>query len=78
MRRQLGGGLLGQSGETVRRVQQKLKQWGYYTGAVDGVFGRSTYDAVIQFQKERPDGGWRRGYGNVSGDGHFKRRRPRR
>lgn len=21
----------GQSGETVRRVQQKLKQWGYYT-----------------------------------------------
>lgn len=26
-----GGGLLGASGETVRRVQQKLKQWGYYT-----------------------------------------------
>ena len=42
----------GQSGETVRRVQQKLKQWGYYTGAVDGVFGQSTYDAVIQFQKK--------------------------
>ena len=41
----------GQSGETVRRVQQKLKQWGYYTGAVDGVFGQSTYD-VIQFQKK--------------------------
>ena len=42
----------GQSGEIVRRVQQKLKQWGYYTGAVDGVFGQSTYDAVIQFQKK--------------------------
>lgn len=42
----------GQSGETVRRVQQKLKQWGYYTGAVDGVFGQSTYEAVIQFQKK--------------------------
>ena len=42
-----------------RRVQQKLKQWGYYTGAVDGVFGQSTYDAVIQFQKKnglRADG----------------------
>ena len=39
-------------GVTVRRVQQKLKQWGYYTGAVDGVFGQSTYDAVIQFQKK--------------------------
>ena len=42
----------GQSGETVRRVQQKLKQWGYYTGAVDGVFGQGTYDAVIRFQQK--------------------------
>ena len=42
----------GQSGETVRRVQQKLKQWGYYSGAVDGVFGQGTYDAVIRFQKK--------------------------
>ena len=49
----------GQSGETVRRVQQKLKQWGYYSGAVDGVFGQGTYDAVIRFQKKnglRADG----------------------
>ena len=42
----------GQSGESVRRVQQKLKQWGYYTGTVDGVFGQSTYDAVIRFQQK--------------------------
>ena len=49
----------GQSGETVRRVQQKLKQWGYYSGTVDGVFGQGTYDAVIRFQKKnglRADG----------------------
>ena len=49
----------GQSGETVRRVQQKLKQWGYYSGAVDGVFGQGTYDAVLRFQKKnglRADG----------------------
>ena len=57
----------GQSGETVRRVQQKLKQWGYYTGAVDGVFGQSTYDAVIQFQKKNGDGHFRND-GGLGGD----------
>ena len=41
----------GSRGETVRRVQQKLKQWGYYDGAVDGIFGQATYDAVVYFQK---------------------------
>ena len=30
----------------------KLKQWGYYDGPVDGVFGPSTYDAVIRFQRK--------------------------
>ena len=42
----------GSRGETVRRVQQKLRQWGYYDGAVDGVFGQGTYDAVVRFQKK--------------------------
>ncbi|MGN0997352.1 MAG: spore cortex-lytic enzyme [Candidatus Ventricola sp.] len=42
----------GSSGTQVTRVQQKLKQWGYYDGAVDGVFGQATYDAVIRFQKK--------------------------
>ncbi len=42
----------GQSGSEVRRVQQKLKQWGYFTGTVDGVFGQQTYDAVVRFQKK--------------------------
>ncbi|MDO5378955.1 MAG: spore cortex-lytic enzyme [Clostridia bacterium] len=42
----------GQSGNEVRRIQQKLKQWGYFTGTVDGVFGQQTYDAVVRFQKK--------------------------
>ena len=49
----------GSRGEQVRRVQQKLRQWGYYDGDVDGVFGQETYDAVVYFQKKndlKPDG----------------------
>ena len=41
----------GSRGEQVRQVQRKLKQWGYYDGAVDGVFGQETYDAVTYFQR---------------------------
>ena len=29
----------GSRGEQVSQVQRKLKQWGYYSGTVDGVFG---------------------------------------
>lgn len=42
----------GSRGNEVRQVQTKLKQWGYYTGAVDGVFGAGTYRAVVQFQRK--------------------------
>jgi N-acetylmuramoyl-L-alanine amidase len=42
----------GSSGETVRKVQQKLKTWGYYNGTVDGKFGQSTYNAVLLFQRK--------------------------
>lgn len=42
----------GMTGSQVRQVQQKLKQWGYFTGTVDGVFGQQTYDAVVRFQKK--------------------------
>lgn len=41
----------GSRGDTVRQVQTKLKQWGYYTGNVDGIFGQTTYDAVVWFQR---------------------------
>ncbi len=31
-------------------VQARLKQWGYYTGPIDGVYGAGTYEAVRLFQ----------------------------
>ncbi|MBR2385351.1 MAG: spore cortex-lytic enzyme [Clostridia bacterium] len=41
----------GSRGETVKKIQQKLKRWGYYSGAVDGIFGSQTRKAVVLFQK---------------------------
>ena len=41
----------GSRGQLVTMVQQALKQWGYLDGAVDGVFGRETYEAVVLFQQ---------------------------
>ncbi len=41
----------GSRGEKVRQMQQKLKNWGYYNGAVDGVYGSETLAAVKLFQK---------------------------
>lgn len=41
----------GSTGTDVRRVQQLLRQWGYYDGQVDGVYGQQTYNAVIHFQR---------------------------
>ena len=42
----------GSSGETVRKIQTKLKNWGYYTGSVDGIFGSKTLAAVKYFQRK--------------------------
>ncbi len=43
---------LGSRGEKVALVQQRLKEWGYYSGDVDGIFGRGTYNAVVRFQRK--------------------------
>lgn len=32
-----------------KAIQRKLKSWGYYHGAVDGSFGRGTYNAVLAY-----------------------------
>lgn len=40
----------GTSGQDVRVVQQKLRNWGYYTGAIDGYYAAKTFQAVRQFQ----------------------------
>lgn len=42
----------GSRGDQVAQVQRRLKQWGYYDGSVDGVFGQGTYDAVVRFQRK--------------------------
>ncbi len=42
----------GAKGGEVKEVQRRLKQWGYYNGSVDGVFGSGTRAAVIKFQKK--------------------------
>ena len=36
----------------VKTVQTKLKRWGYYAGAVDGIYGPKTKAAVKSFQKK--------------------------
>lgn len=40
----------GSRGTEVTNIQKKLKQWGYYEGNVDGIFGYQTYKAVRYFQ----------------------------
>ena len=35
----------------IKTVQQKLKNWGYYSGNGDGIYGSQTKKAVIWFQK---------------------------
>lgn len=42
----------GSKGSEVKEVQRRLKNWGYYKGSVDGVFGAATKSAVIAFQKK--------------------------
>ena len=41
----------GSTGEEVKQIQTKLKSWGYYTGAIDGIYGSGTYQAVKKFQQ---------------------------
>ncbi|NLV58549.1 MAG: spore cortex-lytic enzyme [Clostridiales bacterium] len=42
----------GSQGADVRKVQQKLLEYGYYNGPVTGYFGQQTYDAVVYFQRK--------------------------
>lgn len=48
-----GGNLnVGSRGSSVSQMQQILKQFGYYPGPIDGVFGPQTRDAVKMFQTD--------------------------
>ncbi|MDP4144419.1 MAG: spore cortex-lytic enzyme [Bacillota bacterium] len=49
----------GSRGSTVITIQTKLKNWGYYNGSVDGIYGYQTYLSVKSFQTKNgltPDG----------------------
>lgn len=49
----------GDVGEDAKAVQQRLKDLGYYTGRVDGKFGKSSVKALKAFQEKsalQPDG----------------------
>lgn len=49
----------GSSGTEVYNIQSRLSAWGYYKGAVDGVYGWRTVEAVKAFQRNNgltPDG----------------------
>ena len=41
----------GSSGATVSEIQTRLKNWGYYSGTVDGIYGSQTEKAVRYFQR---------------------------
>lgn len=40
----------GSTGSEVIEIQRRLKQWGYYDGPIDGIYGYKTYMAVRYFQ----------------------------
>lgn len=42
----------GSTGTQVKTLQTKLKNWGYYTGNVDGIYGSRTTEAVKYFQRK--------------------------
>ena len=42
----------GSRGDEVRQIQTKLKNWGYYSGSVDGIYGSATLSAVKSFQNK--------------------------
>ena len=42
----------GNSGNEVQQIQRKLKESGYYSGDVDGIFGSATENAVKKFQSK--------------------------
>jgi N-acetylmuramoyl-L-alanine amidase len=42
----------GSSGPTVSEIHTRLKNWGYYSGSVDGVYGSQTEKAVRWFQQK--------------------------
>ena len=50
---------IGSTGTRISQIQERLDEYGYYTGDIDGIYGQSTFDAVKRFQQNNglvPDG----------------------
>lgn len=50
---------VGSRGTRIKKIQSRLAEYGYYKGDIDGVYGKSTADAVRNFQQNNgivPDG----------------------
>ena len=66
---------VGSSGDEVEKVQQRLKNWGYYNGTVNGEYGLRPAVAVREFQRSlglfANGTGWK---GNINGNGtcHYR------
>ncbi|MHB8171980.1 MAG: spore cortex-lytic enzyme [Thermincolia bacterium] len=43
----------GSKGPNVIQLQQKLKDWGFYQGNTDGMYGAGTFNAVKKFQQRQ-------------------------
>ncbi|MDD4698838.1 MAG: spore cortex-lytic enzyme [Oscillospiraceae bacterium] len=43
---------VGSRGAEVTNIQTRLKDWGYYTGSIDGIYGTQTREAVKYFQRK--------------------------
>lgn len=41
----------GSTGDEVKQIQTKLKNWGYYNDSIDGIYGSKTFEAVKKFQR---------------------------
>ncbi len=44
--------MFGSRGDEVSDIQRALSEKGYYYAGIDGIYGKSTENAVIQFQKD--------------------------
>ena len=44
--------MFGSRGEEVSAIQRALSERGYYYAGIDGIYGKSTENAVIEFQKD--------------------------
>lgn len=42
----------GSTGSEVTAIQTRLKNWGYYSGSIDGIYGSQTKSAVEYFQRK--------------------------